>query len=61
MKIHEDYFIKFHLCEWKELRETENWITHNKNQEKEKLIFKHIIKIEGIKAKDECFIWYPVL
>ena len=39
MEIHEDVFIKFHLCEWKELRETKNWIIHNKNQEKEKVNF----------------------
>ena len=28
-----------------------NWIIHNKNQEKEKLIFKHIIKLRGSKQK----------
>ena len=39
MKIHEDIFIEFHLCEWKELRETKNWLIHNKNQEKEKVNF----------------------
>ena len=39
MKIHEDIFIKFHLCEWKELRETKSWIIHNKNQDKEKINF----------------------